>query len=168
MRFVYGLLFLAALASPSLAKAAAGDDCTVTSSTGSASTDVGPKINCRLLCDSDQDEAAAMTCGPVYFPELAKAYAVEIRPVGPAGSTCAFDTLDIIGLSSATTTTILPSYVTLDDDGTGGSCGSSPCLGYVKNGFMGPWLYATSGASNVGGAGCDKFKIQVLWQTFPQ
>ena len=150
---------LAALA-PDIGRAANGDACVIESPTGRTLRNEAAG-SCVDICDYAGAPAATITCGPIWMP-LQNAASTSFTVMAETAN-CAFDTLDIVR-------TLTPNdpadnwkeiLGTLDDDGTGGSCGGAICVGLHVPYPIAGYIWVTSNGANVGGAACTGFKLRM-------
>lgn len=160
----FTLIFLIALL-PLPAYAANGARCAITppSTANTAETINNVAGSCVDICDYAGSPAinGVLTCGPIWMP-LQNAASTTFAIMADE-SDCLFDTVDIVRTLSATDPANDWQVVlgTLDDDGTGGSCGASPCIGLDVPYPIAGYIWVTSNAATVGGAGCTSFKLRM-------
>lgn len=156
------LALILAITIPPLAYAANGDDCTIDppSTVDRASTIENTAGSCVDLLDYTSINASVIA-GPFWMP-LQNSPSTKFTIMGDA-SDCLFDTLDIV----LTKTSGSPAdnwkevLGTLDDDGTGGSCGGASCIALHVPYEIDGYIWITSNGATIGGASCTSFKLRM-------
>ena len=153
------LFVVAALLAPWQAWAANGAACLIDPPTGR--TDRNEVVgSCVDVCDYTSINGA-LTCGPIWMP-LQNAASTSFTVMADV-SDCPFDTLDIVRtLTSGSPADNWKEVLgTLDDDGTGGTCGGAICVGLHVPYPIAGYIWVTSNGATVGSGTCASFKLRM-------
>lgn len=148
---------------PGVSLAANGDPCRVTppSTEETGSTVKNTAGSCVDLLDYTSINGAITGAGPFWLP-LQNSPSTKFTIMGNS-TNCAFDTLDVV----LTKTSGSPAdnwkevLGTLDDDGTGGSCGGASCVALHVPYEIDGYIWITSNGATIGGASCTSFKLRM-------
>lgn len=147
---------------PSVALAANGDPCRVTppSTEETGSTVENTAGSCVDLLDGAIN-GAVTSAGPFWMP-LQNASSTAFTIMADI-SDCPFDTLDIVRtLTSGSPADNWKEVLgTLDDDGTGGTCGGAICVGLHVPYPIAGYIWVTSNGATVGSGTCASFKLRM-------
>ena len=158
IRKLWLLIALCALAQP--AWAANGDACIVAPSAPRGEPRNEIAGSCVDILDYTSINGA-VTAGPFWMP-LQNSPSTKFTIMGNS-TNCAFDTLDVV----LTKTSGSPAdnwkevLGTLDDDGTGGSCGGAICVALHVPYEIDGYIWITSNGATIGGGSCTSFKLRM-------
>ncbi len=156
-------LLLALWLAPASAFAANGAECRITppSTVEAGSTTTNTAGSCVDILDYTSINSAITGAGPFWMP-LQNAPSTTFSIMADE-SDCAFDTLDIVRTMTSGNPADNWKEVlgTLDNDGTGGSCGGAICVGLHIPYQIAGYIWITSNGATVGGPTCSSFKLRM-------